>query len=184
MNRNYMLGGCAALMLLGVAAWGLGWFTDGKYSGDPVVAELQKLRDERFAGQAQMSETDQQVVRTDFRERMQGLSDEQRQAFFESSAPFFMKMMEQQIDRFLAMPPEEQRKQMDQRLDEMQARGGGPPGGGPGGDRSPAQFDQMRKRMLDASSPQQRAKIERAMEVFQQRAKERGMNPGQGGGFF
>jgi hypothetical protein len=188
MNKKLMVGGCFTLVLFGLAAWRLGWFGHSKYSKDPAVAELQQLRDAGFAKQNQMSEADQKAARDSFRERIQKLTDEQRQAFFRSSAPMMMKMFEQQVDRFLAMSPEERLKEMDKRIDDMkamQARGGGPPGGGFGGTPpSPEQMDQMRKRMLDASTPDQRAKFEQAMTMFTDRMKAKGMSPGLGGGFF
>jgi hypothetical protein len=188
MNKKLAVGGAVALVLFGLAAWRLGWFGHSKYSKDPAVAELQKLRDDGFAKRDQTNEADQKAARDSFRERMQELTDEQRQAFFASSAPMMMKMFEQQVDRFLAMSPEERLKEMDKRIDDMkamQARGGGPPGGGFGGKPpAPEQMDQMRKRMLDASTPDQRAKFERAMSMFTDRMKAKGANPGPGGGFF
>ena len=188
MNRKLIFGGAAVLVLFALSAWGLGWFGHSKLSKDPAVAELQKLQAEGLAKQNQMSEAEQKAARESFRDRIGKLTESQRQAFFQSSMPFFMKMFEQQIDRFMAMPPEDRLKEMDKRIDDMkamQARGGGPPGGGFGGTPpSPEQIDQMRKRWLDASTPDQRAKMEQAMTMFSERMKARGMNPGQGGGFF
>jgi hypothetical protein len=184
MNKRLATGGVVALVLLGFAVWRLGWFGHSKLSKDPAVAELQKLQAEGLAKQNQMSEADQKTARESFRDRIGQLTEQQRQAFFTSSAPFFMKMFEQRVDHFLALTPEEQRKEMDKRIDEMKARGG-PPGGGFGGQPpAPEQMDQMRKRMLDASTPDQRAKFERAMTMFTDRMKAKGVNPGPGGGFF
>jgi hypothetical protein len=172
----------AAIALAAVAAWGLGWFRDGRYSDDYAVAELQRLRDEGFAKQDQMNDEQRQAAGEDFRRRMEGLTDEQRRAFFESSAPLMMQMFAQRVERFLAMSLEEQRLEMDRRIDEMQSRGG-PPGGG-FQQNDPQRFDQMRKQLLDWSTPEQRARFETAMTMFNQRLTERGMNPGPGGGFF
>jgi hypothetical protein len=184
MNKKLMIGASVALVLFGIAAWRLGWFGHSNYGKDPAVAELQQLQADGLAKQNQLSEAEQKAARESFRDRIQKLTEQQRQAFFASSAPFFMKMFEQQVDRFLALSPEEQRKEMDKRIDEMKARGG-PRGGGFGGKPpAPEQIDQMRKRMLDATSPDQRAKFERAMTMFTDRMKANGVNPGPGGGFF
>lgn len=183
MNKRWTLGGLLAVAALFLAAWLLGWF-DRK---DPVIAELEKVRDADFARQEEMTEEERRESREKFGERMRGLSEEQRRAFFESSMPVFMKMFETQIDRFLEMPPEEQKKEMDKRIDDMKARGQGGPGGGPGGNGprpSPQQIDEFRKKMLDWTTPEQRAKFDNAFQKFNDRLQERGMNPMPGGGFF
>ena len=186
MNKRWILGGAIAIVLLVIAAWALGWLE----RKDPTVAELEKIRDADFARREQMTEDEQQASREEFGKRMRELSEEQRRAFFESSMSLFMKMFEAQIDRFAAMSPEEQKEEMDKRIDEMKARGqGGPPGGagGPGGNGprpSAQQMDEMRKKMLDWTTPEQRAKFENAMRRFNERLQQRGMNPMPGGGFF
>lgn len=182
MNRKRTIVGLVALVVLTIVVWRQGWLGNDSYSEDPAVAEMQRLRDEQFAKREQMSEEQMQAGRKAFESRMAGLSEEQRRTFFESSAPFFMKMMSYQIDRFNAMSPDEQRAHMDRRIDEMQARGG--PNGGNFPQPNPQQLDQMRKRMLDWTTPEDRAKFEGAMAKFSERLKERGLNPGPGGGFF
>jgi hypothetical protein len=87
------------------------------------------------------------------------------------------------------MSPEEQRKEMDKRIDEMQSRGQAGPGGrqGPGGNfprPTGQQMDEWRKKMLDWTTPDQRAKFDAAFQKFNERLKERGMNPVPVGGFF
>ena len=65
---------------------------------------------------------------------MEGLTPDQRMAFMESSmavfVPLMAKQFEKNYDEFMAKSPEEQRREMDKRIDEMEARGGQ---GGPGG---------------------------------------------------
>jgi len=195
MNRNAAYGVLA--LLVGVMLWGwiFGWFNGKQYSDDPVVAELEKLRDENVPKLAQLSEAERRSQRDAFGERMKGLSEEQRMAFFESSMPIFVPMMakqfEQRYDEFMAKSPEEQRKELDKRIDEMKVRGG-PGGGGNGGRRGPPNIDpkkaeQIRKKMLDWTTPEQRAKFENGINLMNGRLKERGMDPlppGPGGGFF
>src|SRR5688500_3247622 len=109
MNRNAAYGVLA--LLVGVALWGwiFGWFNGKQYSDDPVVAELEKLRDENVPKLAQLSEAERRSQRDAFGERMKGLNEEQRMAFFESSMPIFVPMMakqfEQRYDEFIAKSP-------------------------------------------------------------------------------
>ena len=194
MNRNAAYGILA--LLVGVILWGLifGWFNGKQYSDDPVVAELEKLRDENVPKMNQLSEAERRSQREAFGERMKGLNESQRMAFFESSMPIFVPMMakqfEQRYDEFMAKSPEEQQKELDKRIDEMQARGGpGGPGGGRGGppNLDPKKADQIRKKMLDWTTPEQRAKFENGMNMMNSRRKDRGMPPlppGPGGGVF
>jgi hypothetical protein len=111
--------------------------------------------------------------------------------------PIFVPMMarqfEKRYDEFMKLSPEEQRKELDKRIDEMKARGGaGGPGGGSGrrgGPRNidPKKAEQFRKKMLDWTTPEQRAKFENGIGAMNDRLKERGMDPlppGPGGGMF
>lgn len=184
MNRRWTYGGAIAVVLLLITVWAWG----GTDSKDPAVRELEKLRDEDFARQEQMTEAERQASREQFGERMRGLSEEQRRSFFESSAPIFMKMFEARVDQFLKLSPEEQDAEIDKRIDEMQARrqAGPPQAGGPGGGAAPSaqQIDEMRKKMLDWTTPEQRAKFDTAFQKFNERLKQRGMSSMPGGGFF
>lgn len=194
MNRNSILGVATLAVAVLLWGWNFGWYSGKQYSDDPVVAELEKLRDENVPKMDQLSETDRRAQRDAFGERMKGLSDEQRMAFFESSMPIFVPLMakqfEKRYDEFTAMSPEEQRKALDKRIDEMKSRGGpGGPGGGRGGppNMDPKKADQFRKKMLDWTTPEQRAKFENGLNRMNDRLKERGMAPlppGPGGGFF
>jgi hypothetical protein len=144
-----------------------------------------------------MPEAERRAQRDAFGERMKGLSEEQRMAFFESSMPIFVPMMarqfEKRYDEFVKLSPEEQRKELDKRIDEMKARGGaggpGDAGGRRGAPRSidPKKAEQFRKKMLDWTTPEQRAKFENGISAMNERLKERGMDPlppGPGGGMF
>jgi hypothetical protein len=191
MQHNRKLYGITALAVLIFAAWAWNWFDAGQYSDDPAVAELERLRDANIG--KDLSRDEQRAQREDFGKRMSGLSEEQRMAFFESSMPIWIPMMskrfEADYDRMMAMTPEEQRAEMDKRIDEMEARGG--QGGGPGGgggrpQMDPKKMDEFRKKMLDWTTPEQRSKFENGMKMFNERRKERGLQPMPpfgGGGF-
>jgi hypothetical protein len=189
MDESYKRYGITAVVILVFAALAWNWFDAGQYSDDPAVAELERLRDANVA-----KGEPPQAFRDDMRSKMEGLSPEQRQAFFESSMPIFIPMMakrfEADYDKMMAMTPEEQRAEMDKRIDEMEARGGGPPGGGPGGggrpQMDPKKMDEFRKKMLGWTTPEQRSKFENGMKMFNERRKERGLQPLPpfgGGGF-
>ncbi|HEX6963454.1 MAG TPA: hypothetical protein VF175_16420 [Lacipirellula sp.] len=193
-NRN--VAAAAALIAACLAwAWAFGWFEAGKsYSDDPVVAKLEKQRDAAVPKLQTMSEDERRAQRDTFRKQMEGLTEEQRMAFFESSMPIFVPMMarqfEQRYDQFMALSPEEQQKELDQRIDEMEARGRGADGsrGDRGGrpDIDPKRADAIRKKMLDWTTPEQRAKFEHGIQLLNDRRKERGLPPlsGRNGGFF
>lgn len=183
MNKQRTIGLAivSALLLIGICAYL--WLN----RKDPVIAELEKKRDADFARQAEMTEDERRTAREEFGQRMRGLSEEQTRAFLESSMPIFLKMFESQIDRFEAMSPDDQKKEMDKRIDEMKARGQTGPGRGPGGaggGPSPQQIDEWRKKMLDWTTPEQRAKFDNAFQKFNERLQQRGMNPMPAGGFF
>lgn len=194
MEKNRILYGVTALAVLLFAAWAWGWFDVGQYSEDPAVAELEKLRDENVAKIKNLSEEERREQRGALREQMQGLSEAQRGAFFESSMPIFVPMMakqfEENYDKLMKLTPEEQRKEMDKRIDEMESRGGaGGPGGPARGARpplDPRKMDQIRKKMLDWTTPEQRSKFENGMKMMNSRREERGLPalpPFGGGGF-
>lgn len=184
----------ASVIALGLVAliwaWAMGWFQGKTYSDDPKVAELERLRDENVPKLANLTETDRRAQGEQFRQQMQGLTPEQRRAFLESSMPIFVPMMasqfEKRYDEFMNLSPEEQRAELDKRIDEMEGRGGpGGPGGGPR-NIDPKQVDEFRKKMLDWTTPSQRAKFENGIQMMNNRRKERGLPPlgGPGGGFF
>jgi hypothetical protein len=192
-NRNYAAIGALLVACL-IWAWALGWFEGGKaYSDDPQVAELQKQIEDNAPKFPQMSREEQRTQGDAFRQRMEGLSDEQRMAVMESAMaiwiPMAARQFEQQYDKFMAMSPDQQRGELDKRIDEMEKRGGAAQGNGQGGARpnmDPKRVEAFRKKMLDWTTPEQRAKFENGMQIFNDRRKERGLPPigGPGGGFF
>ncbi len=199
MNRNAVVGVATLIVAVLLWGWNFGWFSGKVYSDDPLVAKLEKERDQAFAKLPQMSDEQRREQRQALEKKANLLSPEQRMALFESSMPLIIPMaakrFEAEYDKFMAMSPEEQRKELDKRINEMKARGGpGEPGGGGGngGRRGPPNIDpkkaeQIRKKMLDWTTPEQRAKFENGINLMNGRLKERGMDPlppGPGGGFF
>jgi hypothetical protein len=101
----------------------------------------------------------------------------------------FMKQFEQRYDEFMAMSPEEQQKKLDEEIDKLEARGGAGAGRGGGGgppNVDPKKAAEFMKKMNAWTTPQQRAKFENGVRMFNERRKERGLAPvgGPGGGGF
>jgi hypothetical protein len=99
------------------------------------------------------------------------------------------KAFEAQYDKFMAMSPAERTKELDKRIDEMEAQrrngggqGGGPPGGGGPRNVDPKKMDEFRKKMNAWTTPEQRAKFENGIRMFNDRRKERGLEPIKPGG--
>jgi hypothetical protein len=190
MNKNAVVGVGALLVAMLIWAWAFGWFEGKDYSDDPIVAELERQRDENLPKLAQMNSDQQRSQRDVMRKQMEGLTPEQRMDFFERSMPVFMPLMagqfEQRYDQFMKMSPEEQRKELDKRIDEMEKRGasGNGRGGPPNIDAKKA--ESFRKKMLDWTTPEQRAKFEHGMQLMNDRREQRGLGPmpGPGGGVF
>ena len=190
MKKSEVFGIVAVAMLAVLVAWFYGWFDGKDYSDDPQVAALEKERDANADKFMNMPEDQRRTAGDAFRKQMEGLTPDQRQAFMESSMAVFVPMMakqfEKRYDEFMAMSPEEQRRELDKRIDEMESRGGqgGPGGPGRGGPPNvdPKKMDEFRKKMLDYTTPEQRAKFENGVNMFNERRKERGLPPvGPGG---
>jgi hypothetical protein len=192
MNRKSILGIATTIVVGLLAAWMLGWFGSGKYSSDPKVAELEKLRDETIVKQIDGPDGARRAEGEAFRAKIGELSQPQREAFLERSMPVFIEKMSEQFDKryekLMAMSPEERRKELDKSIDQMEKRGGFPggPGGGGGPPKmDPQKMDEMRKKMLDWTTPEQRSKFENSMQMMNDRRRERGLKPmGGPGGFF
>jgi hypothetical protein len=194
MNHRNLTAVAALVVACLVWAWAFGWFEGGKaYSDDPQVAELQKQIEENAPTFQQLPREEQRAQGEAFRKQMEGLTDQQRWDVMESAMaiwiPMAARQFEQRYDQFVAKSPEEQRKELDKRIDEMEARGGqGGQGGGRGGPPNidPKRADAIRKKMLDWTTPEQRAKFEHGIQLLNQRREQRGLPPmpGPGGGFF
>jgi len=174
-KKKYVLAGGFVLILILGAGWAMGFFE----GTDPQIAELEKMRDENLSNRGGRPDEG-------FREKVRELSDEQRQQFFESSRPIFQQMMIQRMDRFFALPPEEQQQELDQWIDRMEERrqqraaDGGRGDGGNRGNQSGGDRDQRRKARLDSSTPEMRAKMDRFMDQMNDRREERGLEPVRG----
>ena len=148
----------AAAILLALLA-GIGW---AMFSGDDAeLVQAEKMRDELLLNAEQLSPEERQAQFQSLRERTRDFTEEQKQAFGNGMRQFML----QRVDRLLAMPPEEQRQELDKWIDRMEERrqnnsergAEGRGRGQRGGDMSQAERDQRSKQRLDRSTPKDRA---------------------------
>ncbi|MBD14975.1 MAG: hypothetical protein CMJ72_07385 [Planctomycetaceae bacterium] len=183
-RQKTILGSVVVCAIALCTAWAMGWFAESKYNDDPEVAKVEKLRDEILKkGEQQKKESRGQI-----REAIGKMSEEQRASFMESSMPIFVKMgamrMEKRFDELMSMSAEEQRREFDKKIDEQIAREKernakkegdrsrrGPP------KMSAEKMDEFRKKMQDWTTPEQRAKFQTIIGMYNQRRAERGLEP-------
>ena len=197
-RTKWIAGVVAVLALMALAGWSFGWFA----REDAAVAQVREL-----AAQPQSKENDEAIRKVvgGSMGDMKDLTPEQRFERFEQWAPVLIPIMsarfEAEYDEFMAKSPEEQRRELDKRIDEMQRRqaAGGRPGRGPGGggggggggrggppNIDPKKMGEFQKKMLAWTTPEQRAKWDNGIQLFRNRMVERGLTPPPmpGGGFF
>jgi hypothetical protein len=182
-KRNSIIGTLVVILATGVA-WAFGLFG----GADPAVAELQQMREQMFA--QDVPDAQRQQLRDDFRQRMEGLSEDQRRALFDSGRQQWEQFAQQRMDEFFSLPPVDQKKRLDDMINRMVERqkeraknpnsGTQANNGGGRGNRPPsteAQRDQRAKQRLDRSTPQMRAQRDEFRKMLNARMKERGLDP-------
>ena len=169
------------------AAWALGFFG----GTDPVVAEMQQLREEMFANR-DLPDGQRRAQWQEFRQRMDGLTDAQRDALRQGGRERWQQFAQLRMDEFFKLPSEQQQQRLDEIIDRMEQRrqeraqnpNANRGGGGRGGDRdrnmTDAQRDQRRKERLDRSSPKMRAQFTEFGRRLNERRAERGLPPVDG----
>jgi hypothetical protein len=207
MDKRKVSIGVVAVLLIGIfAAWAMGYF----HRTDPAVAELQQLGTQMRTA----SEADRPALFQQFREKMDGLTDAQREEFRQNNQGRFRQDMSKRMSEFFAMSPADQKKRLDEIIDQMQKRQaqrqaggganganggggpgggfGGPGGGGPGGggrgagrqNQTDGQREQSRKSRLDNTNPAERAQQDKFRAMLGDRMQQRGITPPAGGGPF
>jgi hypothetical protein len=187
----------AALAALVLALLLLAWLV----WPDRRLAQVRALQQELFSEAARSLPEDQRRAKFgELRAAMEGLSRSQRDALAQDG----QRRQEVELDRYLAMTPaqkrqhldglinrqEEMRKRMQQRAQQRGNRPNGPGGaalgappvgrGGPGrrGDsRTPEEREQQRKRSLDRTTPEVRAKRDVLRRDLETRRQQRGLPP-------
>lgn len=165
---------------------------------DPHLTRVKQIQAQLDSDPNRTMPADQrQKLFEEMRREMGQLSSASRQQLFAEG----QRRQEQEMDRYLAMSRADQRRYLDERINRMvqgqNARpGGGPPGAGarptggmpvgfagprpPGGTgsgklRSPDEIEAAKKKILDRTSTDLRAKMDRFRRDLEQRAKERGI---------
>lgn len=182
-QRNSIIGTLVMILAAGVA-WAFGLFG----GADPAVAELEQMREQMFS--QDVPENERQQLRDTFRQRMEGLTEDQRRVFFETGRQRWEQFAQQRMDQFFRMPPVEQKKHLDDMINRMlerqkeraqnpnsdaQANNRGGQGNRP--PSTEAQRDQRAKQRLDRSTPTARAQRDEFRKMLNARMKERGIDP-------
>lgn len=182
----------AILVVLGMAAVAYAFLPAGP---DPDVVRVQQMQEKLFDPNAKMSDDDRMKGFRELGEASRSLTDEQRMQVMRENP--MAKRMRQSVVDYFNLPEkdrvalldkhidemEKMRKDFEKRMKDRQAKGGGPPGGpgngpprgfggGPGGDRNA-----MRKKMLDNTSPQERAMFSEYFKQMSDRRQARGLPP-------
>jgi hypothetical protein len=172
------------ILILLAAAWMFGLFG----GTDPVVAEMQQLRDQM----QNLPEGERRAAWDSYRQRMEGLTDAQRDAL-RGDRGQWQQFAQQRMDEFFQLPPDQRRQRMDEMIDRMEqrakeraqnpnaARGGRGGDGNRGRNMTEAQRDQRRKERLDRTSPKMRAQFTEFGRQLNERRAQRGLPPMEGG---
>lgn len=203
-GRFWLVGGASTALVMTLAlGWWLGWF--GRRE-DPRVTDVKNLQKELAAkyppeqGPRNIAEAAERVAAiTTVMTRIAALPEDLRPEAMEPGRRIMMRSMEAKIDGYFALPPKERDAYLDGEIRQMEfmrkafeagqsvmnAVGlGGKPGesnagGGPPWMRSGSESDRnaWRKRMLDGTSPEQRAKFSEYFSAMQRRREKLGLAP-------
>src|SRR5215204_2649923 len=125
-KRRAIISSVLTILLVGGAAWAFGFFD----RTDPAIAELQQLGSQMW--DKKLPDAQRNQLRTDFRQRMDSLTDEQRRAFFASSRDEWNGRMQQRMDEYFALPKADQQKRLDDILNRIVQAQKSPPANGNG----------------------------------------------------
>lgn len=151
------------LLLLAVGWWAL--------RPDPQVARARELQKQLFAGPPT---ADRKAKFEEFRSAVARLSAGQKRELF---APMREKA-KADFDRYFSLGPREKQGYLDRVIDrsaKMSAKGPPPPKGPP---LNPDQIEERKKKMLDRSTPEDRAKRDQFRRELEARRKQRGLPAG------
>jgi uncharacterized membrane protein len=190
-KRKAIISMVLTILLVGLAAWAFGFLS----RTDPALAELQQLGSQMW--DQKLSDSQRNQLRSDFRQRISSMAEDQRQAFFEANRDQWTGRMQQRMDEFFAMSKAEQQKRLDDILNRAVAARNSPRqgngqanrgnrGGNRGGrNMTDAQREQRSKQRLDRTNPKMRAQFTEFRKQLDQRAQQRGIQLGdqRGQGF-
>jgi cell division protein FtsB len=154
---------------------------------NPNVERVRKMRAELFAASARnLSPAERREKMDAFRKEQEKLTPAERSDLFDDAR----KRRDAQLERYAKLSREEKLQFLDERIDQMQARGPGRPGdngrgpGNPSGGQGSSSYqsdddrEHRRRQMLDSTTPEQRALRDNFMKDFRARLAQRGVpNP-------
>ncbi|MEX2315687.1 MAG: hypothetical protein WD669_00950 [Pirellulales bacterium] len=200
MNKKKVLFASVAV----VVAAGLTWaFLPS--AADRQVAKVVELQEKLFTENSNIPLQERRQAFEELRKEAEKLTPEQREQMMRDNPPPFARQMQQQVVAYFDLPADKQQAHLDKQIDEMEKRraewekrraergkqgngirgGGGPRGGPPGGGfnrTDPSKQTEMRKKMLDNSTPQQRAMFSEYFQQLEDRRRERGLPAMRGPG--
>lgn len=186
-KRKAIVSMALTVLLIGLAAWAFGFFN----RTDSAIAELQQIGDQMR--DQNLTDAQRNQLRSDFRQRMDSMTEDQRRAFFDANRDQWSGRMQQRMDEFFAVSKADQQKRLDDVLNRIVAsrkssqQGSGQANRGNRGGRSTtdAQREQRSKQRLDRTTPTMRAQFTEFRKQLNARAQQRGIQLGdhRGGGF-
>ncbi len=155
---------------------------------DPQMVKVQQLQERLFDPNTKMADEDRRQAFGELRKETEKLSSDQRDELMRDNP--FAQRMRQRVADYFDLPEDQRRAQLDEDIDRMEKfrkdmqkrrasgeRPPGPPGGfGNRGGMDQNQRNEMRKRMLDNTSPQERAMFGEYMKQLQERRQQRGLS--------
>ncbi len=172
---------------------------------DPQVAKVIELQGKLFNEDSAIPQVQRREAFEELRKEADKLSPEQFGQLMRDNPPPFVRQMQQNVQAYFKLPEDQRKAHLDKQIDEMENRRkamqashaaggkqrgmeGGPGPGGPGfgppgrfgANMDPAKQSEMRTKMLDNTSPQERAMVSQYIQQLEQRLRERGF-PVMGG---
>jgi hypothetical protein len=183
-KRKAIISTVLTVLLVGLSAWAFGFF--GRT--DPAIAELQQVSDQMR--DRNLTDTQRNQLRNDFRDRIDSMTADQRRAFFDSNRGQWTGRMQQRMDEYFALSKADQQKRLDEILDRMSQARKSPANANRQGNRggrnmTDAQREQRSKQGLDRTTPKMRAQFAEFRKQLDTRAQQRGIQLGdqRGPGF-
>jgi hypothetical protein len=190
-KRKMIISMVLTILLVGLAAWAFGFFN----RTDSAIAELQQIGNQM--SDRNLNDAQRNQLRSDFRQRMDSMTQEQRRAFFDANRDQWAGRAQQRMDEFFAMSKAEQQKRLDEILNRvLQAKNSQQPNSNGQGNRgannsrggrnmTDAQREQRSKQRLDRTTPKMRAQATEFRKQLEARAQQRGIQLGdqRGRGF-
>jgi len=183
-KRKAIVSMVLTVLLVGLAAWAFGFFN----RTDSAIAELQQIGNQMW--DRNLTDAQRNQLRSDFRQRMDSMTENQRRAFFDSNRDQWTGRMQQRMDEFFAMSKADQQKRLDDILNRVaaarnssqqgngQANRGNRGGNRGGRNMTDAQREQRSKQRLDRTSPKMRAQFAEFRKQLDTRAQQRGIQLG------